>query len=96
MRLFPETKTGNVNESTLSAIASGEQQKKFEASGAARPAQCAACGFSVPCGAGGCRRDFVTEENGSVRNYFCPAYREFFAYAMERLEQIAAMERRMR
>lgn len=48
------------------------------------------------CGAGGCRRDFVTEENGDVRNYFCPAYRAFFAYAMERLEQIAAMERRMR
>lgn len=94
--VLPETKTGNVNESTLPAIAAGAQQKKFEDSGAARPRECAACEFSVPCGAGGCRRDFVTEENGSVRNYFCPAYREFFAYAMERLEQIAAMERRMR
>lgn len=93
--VLPDTKTGNVNESPLSAIASGARQREFEAAGAARPDACAACDFSVPCGAGGCRRDFVMDGAG-VRNYFCPAYREFFAYALPRLEQIAAMERRMR
>lgn len=35
---------------------------------------------------GGCRRNY-TEEN---KNYFCKSYQEFFAYAISRLEWLAA------
>lgn len=93
--VLPETRTGNVNETPLAQIAQSAAQRAFEDAGAARPAACGACEFAVPCGAGGCRRDHVPAPDGT-ENYFCPAYRAFFAEAMPRLKEMAAAERRMR
>lgn len=49
--------------------------------------QCAACPYYALC-RGGCRRDRDTGDR-LQRNRFCPAYQEFFAYALPVLKKIA-------
>jgi len=48
---------------------------------------CASCPWHPLC-RGGCRRDRDTPE-GIGRNYYCDAYRDFFPYAIDRLQRLA-------
>jgi uncharacterized protein len=51
--------------------------------------ECLACRWQPLC-RGGCRRDREPELDGRMSlNYFCPAYKGFFAYAYPRLEHLA-------
>lgn len=43
---------------------------------------------------GGCKRDWVTDADGARQNYFCAAFRQFFAHAAPRLREIAEAEKR--
>ncbi|MCL2105490.1 MAG: SPASM domain-containing protein [Oscillospiraceae bacterium] len=52
-----------------------------------RDPECRACRWHPLC-RGGCRRDRDYFEAGLGRNYYCRAYRGFFEYAYERLEEI--------
>lgn len=94
--VLEQTRTGNVNDLEFAQILASDAQRRFEQSGHLRPGECAFCEYAAACGAGGCRRDHVFDPEGNPHNYFCPAYREFFAYAMPRLLEIAEMERQMR
>lgn len=49
---------------------------------------CKECRWYPLC-RGGCRRDYIEDEK-ERRNYFCEAYRGFFAYTIERMEWLAA------
>lgn len=50
------------------------------------PEECGRCRWYPLC-RNGCRRDRLMEEGGLGRNYYCGAYRDFFAYALPRLER---------
>ena len=60
-------------------------EMEFFSQGRKRGEECTACRWYPLC-RGGCRRNY-TEEN---KNYFCKSYQEFFAYAISRLEWLAA------
>lgn len=60
-------------------------EKQFFRTGMERGPECKKCRWYPLC-RGGCRRDYTEEGT----NYFCPAYREFFPYAIERMEYLAA------
>ena len=76
----------------LKALMTCEKMRAFQKRSFRKPTACASCRFYPIC-RGGCPRDW-TEGNGVRENYFCPAFRMFFAYAGERIGRIAAAERR--
>lgn len=55
---------------------------------AARDERCPGCRWYPLC-RGGCRRDCDMDAAG-IHNYYCQAYKGFFAYTIERLEYLAA------
>jgi len=57
-----------------------------------RPDGCGECKFHALC-RGGCRRHRTIDDAGHVKNYFCSAYKQFFAHSVKRLSEIAAMIR---
>lgn len=75
---------GNIRERSIEQALASEVSVRFVQAGAVRPKECADCIYMSLC-RGGCKRDF--DENGS--NYYCAAYRVFFTYAIERLEEMA-------
>lgn len=75
---------GNINQHSLDTAFSCDTAQRFLAEGAKRPAECRDCRYAPLC-RGGCRRDFTL--HGS--NRYCEAFRMFFPYAIERLEEIA-------
>lgn len=90
--VLDEWKLGSVQDS-LSAVLQSEKMRAFRARGQNKPAECAGCPWFSLC-RGGCPRDWYTDENGP-HNYFCPAFRHFFAYAGGRIFAIADQFRRV-
>ena len=87
-----EWKLGGV-EAGLKDLLAGEKLRLFMRRSVRKPAKCAGCPHFRLC-RGGCPRDW-TERNGQTENYFCPAFQMFFAYASDRIVQIAALEKQM-
>ena len=85
-----EWKLGRLGEQGLEQFLSCEKAQAFLAQGEQPPAECAECPCRSLC-FGGCKRDWYTDESGT-HNYFCPAFRRFFAYAGNRLAEIARAE----
>lgn len=83
-------KLGRIGEVGLVEAAAGEIAVEFYAQSMQRPGDCAACRWRTLCG-GGCRRDWITV-NGKLENYYCTALQRFFAYAEDRLKEIACAE----
>ena len=78
---------GKLGKASLPDLATSETARKFLAEGLDHPTECASCPYLRLCN-GGCKRDWVRDGEGS-HNYFCPAFRKFFAYAGDRIAQIA-------
>ncbi len=87
-----EWKLGRLGEAPLKEIAAGETGSRFLLESRRRPPECAACRYVRLC-FGGCKRDW-TRTDQENHNYYCPAFKRFFAYAESRLFEIAAAERR--
>ena len=85
-----EWKLGTLGIESFAQIKEGPVAAEFLAKGYQRPERCDHCRWERLCG-GGCRRDW-TIENGKTENYYCPAFREFFAYAESRIMEIARAE----
>ena len=62
--------------------------RRFLARGGGQPSACAGCPYAGIC-RGGCPRDW-TAFGPQGENYYCPAFRQFFQYALPRLNQAAA------
>lgn len=90
-----EWKIGTLGEASLSEYAQGEIETRFLSQGMEHPKECSSCPFYRLC-FGGCKRDWYQDEQGENHNYFCPAFRQFFSYAGERIMEIARMEMNMR
>lgn len=89
--VLDEWKLGNLRDTPLAALGQSERALAFLQKGLQHPADCAACPWQRLC-FGGCKRDWTTDAAGQVQNYYCPAFRRFFAYAEPRLRRIAAAE----
>lgn len=84
-----EWRLGTVQEDEFGALAEKETTRRFIEGSAQGMEDCKACPYHALC-RGGCRRDREPLMEGERQNnYFCPAYQEFFAYALPRLRQIA-------
>lgn len=82
--VLDEWKIGNIRDMTVAQALSSPVSRGFLAAGAARPESCKACPY-LPLCRGGCRRDWTRQGT----NYYCAAFRTFFAYALPRLQEMA-------
>ena len=79
---------GNINETGVTQAMNSPRSQEFLARGRTRPEGCAQCPYLAIC-RGGCPRDW-TAFGPQGENYYCPAFRQFFDYALPRLRQAAA------
>lgn len=79
---------GNINETSVAQAMSSPQSLRFLERGRIRPQTCSSCTYFGLC-RGGCPRDW-TAFTSQGDNYYCPAFRHFFDYALPRLRQAAA------
>ncbi|MBQ0071049.1 MAG: SPASM domain-containing protein, partial [Spirochaetales bacterium] len=82
---------GNLNETPILDIIRSEKAHAFIKEDVRRPKECYTCKWGRICH-GGCKRDLTQEEDGSTSNYYCSAFKFFFAYAQELLEKVARAE----
>lgn len=75
---------GNIHSMTVDEALSAPASRKFIAQGSRRPEECCRCPYGGLC-RGGCRRDWTPEQH----NYYCQAYKNFFAYALPCLQEAA-------
>lgn len=75
---------GNIHSMTVEEALSAPASRNFIAEGMHRPEECYRCPYGGLC-RGGCKRDWTPEQH----NYYCPAYKSFFSYALPRLQEAA-------
>ena len=78
---------GRIVYQELTRITKEIQDGTFFENPARRDDRCPSCRWYPLC-RGGCKRD-CEEQAGTVRNYYCEVYIEFFEYAIGRLEWLA-------
>lgn len=85
-----EWKLGNILQEGFGSLDKSETAQRFLMESMAAPEGCDGCEYRFIC-RGGCRRDrepLSPGSDSSQRNYFCPAYKEFFPYALPRLREL--------
>lgn len=90
--VIDEWKLGNIRTDGFAEMAASERAARFVAASAAVSGDCAQCEYAPLC-RGGCRRDRVEMPDGKYLNYYCGAYKSFFAYALDGFREIARMDR---
>jgi uncharacterized protein len=87
---FDETwKLGNIQEVTLVEAVKTDRYAQFASMKPQLPAQCRTCPWLSHC-RGGCPRNRINADGlPEDPDYFCDAFRQFFAYADSRLEALA-------
>lgn len=90
--VYPEYRLGNIMESELADMAGSMRQMEFGLKkSSALPQQCRQCQYLFACWGECPRNRFVKTADGEAGlNYFCPAWKRFFAHADERLKKIAS------
>ena len=82
---------GYVQDHSLERMITSETAKKFVESSIDMNPECQGCSYLPVCRSG-CRRHKTQDVNSDMElNYFCPAYKEFYAYTLDRFQQIAQM-----
>lgn len=88
-------KLGDIHQTPLRELGQTERAADFLKAGLHRPVMCRECPWARLC-LGGCKRDWCTDKNGAVANYYCQSFRRFFAYAETRIRTIASEEAALR
>ncbi len=83
-----EYRLGNVAADDFFYLQSNPVTERFVRESAKSMESCRACPYFRIC-RGGCRRNRITLADGSRKNYFCPAYRMFYEYSLERFLRLA-------
>lgn len=83
--VLDEWKLGNIRDTTVEAAMASPVNRRFRALREPMPESCRACPYLSLCRTG-CLRDWTERRE----NYYCAAYRQFFAYALPRLREMAA------
>lgn len=81
---------GKVWEAPLEVLSESDKARDFLAGGQRKPVSCQDCQWLPLCN-GGCKRDW-SEEDGTLKNYYCTSFRRFFDYAAPRITAIARRE----
>ena len=76
----PSCHLGNLLERDLSLLAAAPPQLAFGRRKRERPAECETCRWLAHC-YGGCLKDRFAIPATEGRDYFCPAFKKFFAYS---------------
>jgi len=76
----PDHHLGNLLERNLHLIAASKEQFRFGMKKAALPPECKSCRWLQHCN-GGCLKDRFTIPATNGSNYFCRAYKQFFAHS---------------
>ena len=92
--VLDDWKIGSLCHTTVSQMLESEKAAQFLHWGSEKPKECAACPYGRICN-GGCKNDWFSDEQGN-HNYYCAAFRQFFDYALPRLQQIAQAEQTAR
>jgi uncharacterized protein len=87
-----EWELGNIQTDSFEDMAKSERSKSFIAGSGALSEECAQCRHYYLC-RGGCRRDRVESGDSKTINYYCEAYKSFFDYSIDRLREIASMDK---
>ena len=82
-------KLGNVRDMTVAQALNCDLSKAFHAERLPLPEGCRGCKWLSLCRTG-CKRDWTPHRE----NYYCPAFRQFFPYALPRLQEMARSLRR--
>lgn len=87
--VLDEWKLGNINEKNFEQLIDGKLSHDFIEISQKMDRSCKKCEWKWLC-RGGCRRsrENFQDRNTLKRNDYCQAYKEFFAYAYPRLEEI--------
>ncbi|MDD3430360.1 MAG: anaerobic sulfatase maturase [Oscillospiraceae bacterium] len=85
-----EWNLGKIGKTPLADLLQGEKCTRFLQDSLQHPQACATCRWKSICN-GGCKRDWIRLDNENY-NYFCPAFKTFFAHAEKRLAEIAQAE----
>lgn len=84
---------GSIHTTSVEEALLDRTAQKFLLESRTRPADCETCPVLALC-RGGCRRDWIWESSGP-ENYYCHAFRDFYSYALPRLQIIAGQYARM-
>lgn len=82
--MLDEYRLGNFSTDSFETVEKNRTALQFLEKSAIPDDECRSCRWKALC-RGGCRRDRDYFEKGLGKNYYCPAYREFFEYAYPRL-----------
>lgn len=85
--MLDDYRLGNLRTDTIPAIDKRRDEMGFIRKSAVPDKECLDCRWESLC-RGGCRRDRDYFERGIGKNYYCQAYKAFFAYAYPRLAEV--------
>jgi uncharacterized protein len=80
---------GNINQDTIPQLLQSERAQQFIAESRPVPVKCKTCEYYFLC-RNGCKRDREWTDNQDYMLHYCESYRQFFTYALARLQRIAA------
>ncbi len=87
--VLDDYKIGNINTDSFETINTNRENIKFIQKSQYVDEDCKVCKWYPLC-RGGCRRDRDNFTGAHLdKNYFCPSFKQFFEYSIERLEEIA-------
>lgn len=88
--VLDEWKLGNIRENSFEEMNEKRKELQFVELSRHVPQECRSCRWYPLC-RNGCRRDRALLPDGQTPglNAYCSAYRDFFAYAYPRLEEMA-------
>ena len=85
----PEWRLGNLLEGDrLEALLNSPKQESFAEAKAALPGECRSCRWIALC-RGGCPKDRIASPQGKSVNHLCPAFKQLFTHADERMQRLA-------
>jgi len=80
--VYPSHRLGNILETPMDELAASPKQQAFGAAKADLPEVCRQCEFRFACHGGCPKHRIATSPEGEPGlNYFCPAYKAFFAHS---------------
>ncbi len=85
--VLDDYKLGNFNEDRIIHVDERRAELGFIVESQKLTAECKACEYFLLC-RGGCQRNRERNEEGTYENYFCQAYRIFFAACKDRIMEL--------
>lgn len=86
---------GRLGETSLTEMLAGSKMETFLRWGRQKPEECAGCRYKQVCN-GGCKNDWVINQEGKPHNYYCRSFQMLFDHSADRLMRIVRSEYALR